>query len=259
MNVEVAEKRILALDVAFNVRHIHGYPAALGLTAGNVYRGASLHGLTEDGVETLAECGVRTVVDLRSTAEQEQERTPDLSRFGINVIAASVFQQDASPLGMNQAEFPGFAAVYQRFLESGGAAYGELCGALARESGGVLFHCAAGKDRTGVAAALLLELAGVPDQTIVDDYTLSEALLSPLRDEWLPKMAARGVDQERAEGLLAAPSEAMRSTLAYLRRRWGSAEGYFTACGVSSDAISAVRARLLPQAGQWARAEAVAG
>ena len=112
-------KRELTLEIAYNVRHIGGYRTRRDKLTGDgcPVRSASLHGLTEAGVATLAEAGVRTIVDLRSGVEREASPTPDTPRFGIQV-AAPVFEQDASPAGLSAEEFPGFATVYERMLES---------------------------------------------------------------------------------------------------------------------------------------------
>ncbi len=237
--------RALAIEVAHNIRHLGGYRAGDGrVTTAAAIRSASLHRLTERGLAQLRELDVRTIVDFRSDVERERDATPDTRRFGIAVVHAPVFQHDASPAGM-AGEFPGFAAVYAMFLEVGGAAYRTLFETLAEADGRVLFHCAAGKDRTGVAAALLLELAGVDEATIIEDYVLTERLLAPLKDQWLPQMRERGFDEAKASALLAAPREDMEATLARLRERYGSAEGYAREIGVSDDAISAVRARLI--------------
>ncbi|GIW13148.1 MAG: phosphatase [Tepidiforma sp.] len=236
--------RELRLEVAHNVRHLGGYRTrGGGLTADTTIRSASLHRLTERGLEQLREREVLTIVDFRSDVERERDATPDTRRFGIRVVHAPVFQHDASPAGL-AGEFPGFAAVYAMFLETGASAYRTLFETLAEAEGRVLFHCAAGKDRTGVAAALLLDLAGVDDETIIADYVATERLLAPLRGQWLPQMRERGFDERKAEALLAAPREDMEATLERLRERFGGAEGYAREIGVSDDAISAVRARL---------------
>jgi protein-tyrosine phosphatase len=236
--------RELRLEVAHNVRHLGGYPTAAGAETTDVaIRSASLHRLTDRGLEQLREREVLTIVDFRSDAERERDRTPDASRYGIRVVHAPVFQHDMSPAGFD-GEFPGFAVVYAMFLEVGAAAYRALFETVAEADGRVLFHCAAGKDRTGIAAALLLDLAGVDEATIIEDYTLTEQLLAPLKEQWLPQMRERGFDEARAAALLAAPAEDMAATLRHLRERYGSAEEYARAIGVSSDTISAVRARL---------------
>jgi protein-tyrosine phosphatase len=236
--------RELRLEVAHNVRHLGGYATRDGRTTTDAaIRSASLHRLTERGLEQLRERDVLTIVDFRSDVERERDVTPDTRRFGIRVVHAPVFQHDASPAGL-AGEFPGFAAVYAMFLEVGAPAYRVLLETLAEADGRVLFHCAAGKDRTGVAAALLLELAGVDDETIIEDYAVTERLLAPLKDQWLPQMRERGFDETKAAALLAAPRADMEATLRHLRERFGDGEGYARAIGVADSAISAVRARL---------------
>jgi protein-tyrosine phosphatase len=236
--------RELRLEVAHNVRHLGGYATRDGRTTTDAaIRSASLHRLTERGLEQLRERDVLTIVDFRSDVERERDVTPDTRRFGIRVVHAPVFQHDASPAGL-AGEFPGFAAVYAMFLEVGAPAYRVLLETLAEADGRVLFHCAAGKDRTGVAAALLLELAGVDDEMIIEDYAVTERLLAPLKDQWLPQMRERGFDETKAAALLAAPRADMEATLRHLRERFGDGEGYARAIGVADSAISAVRARL---------------
>ena len=236
--------RELPLEIAYNVRHLGGYRTRQDkATSDQCIRSASLHRLTEAGVSALAEAGVRTVVDLRSSAERETAPTPDMAPFGIINVAAPVFEQDASPAGLATEEFPGFASVYERMLVQGTDAYRTLFSILAEANGRVLFHCAAGKDRTGIAAALLLDILDVPDETIVEDYTRSAELLSPMFKEWLPAMKERGVSEERAEQLMQAQAPDMTATLEHIRVRYGSSEGYLTSIGLEHSQLSTLRAR----------------
>jgi protein-tyrosine phosphatase len=238
-----APSRDLDLEVAHNVRHLGGYAAGGGETSATIIRAASLHRLTGAGVEALAATGVTTVIDLRSSVERTELPTPPLWPWGVHTIHAPVFERDASPAGLR--DFGGYRAVYHEFLETGRPAYRTLFETLARAHGGVLFHCAAGKDRTGVAAALLLDLAGVPHETIVGDYARSATLLEPAFAQWLPKMRERGIDETRARALMASKPEDMEATLRHLRERWGSAEGYLASTGMSPAAIGEARARVL--------------
>lgn len=238
--------RELRLEIAHNVRHLGGYGTDAGRTThDDIIRSASLHKLTDTGMRHLAEAGVATIIDFRSDMELQRDVTPDPTPYGIRSVHAPVFQHDASPAGLDSKDFPGYGPIYERFLEVGAPAYRTLFETAAEANGRILFHCAAGKDRTGVAAALLLNLAGVAEDTIVEDYILTEELLKPMVAEWIPEMKQRGIDPERATKLLGAPAEAMRSALAHLRTRYGDAEGYAREIGVSSDAISAVRARMV--------------
>lgn len=240
-------ERTITVEVAHNVRHLGGYARRDGgrTAAHDIFRSAGLHRLTEGGIAALREAGVRTIIDFRSDQEREREVTPDVEAFGIRALHAPVFQHhDASPTGLAQDEFPGYGYVYQRFLEIGRNAYRSFFQAVASSEGGVLFHCAAGKDRTGVAAALLLELADTHHDEIVADYTLTETLLQPLFDEWLPQMKERGISEERARKLMGAPKEAIETALATIREEHGGAESYMRSLGLSTTTISAVRARV---------------
>jgi protein-tyrosine phosphatase len=237
--------RELSLEIAYNVRHIGGYATSSGATTSDaLVRAAGLHRLTDSGLGRLADHGIRTVVDLRSQMERERDITPDVGRFGMVRVNAPVFEQDASPVGL-AGEFPGFAIAYERMLLTGRAAYRELFETIATSDGGLVFHCTAGKDRTGVAAALLLSLVGVADETIVEDFALSETLLAPVLKEWMPRMAERGITEEQGRALMASRPEDMVSTLRHVRERFGSAEDYLSDIGVAPAAIAGVRARLV--------------
>ena len=240
--------RKIHLEVAHNVRHLGGHPTAGGhrTTASDLIRSGGLHELTETGLASLADLGVNVVVDFRSDVEHEHYPTPDLGSLGISIIKAPVFQTDYSPGAQAQREeYPGHAATYRHFLTEGGGAFRTLFETIATASGPVLFHCAVGKDRTGVAAALLLELAGVPGEHIVADYALSTSELEPLVEERLERFEEYGISVETGRLMMAAPPHDMEVTLDFIRGRWGSAAGYMGALGLSPSAIEAVRSRML--------------
>ncbi len=238
--------RKIRLEIAHNVRHLGGHPTAGGheTAASGIIRSGSLHELTEAGQAAFAALGVRVVVDFRSAMEHETYPTPDLSRYGVTVIKAPVFEADASPGALARRDaFPGHAAIYREFLTEGGAAYRTLAETIAAASGPVLFHCAVGKDRTGVAAALLLELAGVPDERIIADYAVSTKELEPLVEERLDRFEQYGISAETGRLMMTAIPGDMALTLDFIRGRWGSAAGYFGSLGLSPSTIATVRAR----------------
>ena len=237
--------RLIALDTAHNVRHIGGYRTRDGRrTSEHFIRSSGLHRLTPESLGHLRERGLLTVIDLRSGKEREEFPTPELAPLGIHHVFAPVFESDASPTGLAN-EFPGYATVYRTFLETGREAYRTVLETVATTGGGLLYHCAVGKDRTGVATALLLDLVGVDDEQIIADFSESAANLAPMLPQWKEGMATRGMNPDQAETMMASNPEDMASLLAHLRDTWGSAEGYFRDLGITTGTLDDARARLL--------------
>jgi protein-tyrosine phosphatase len=234
----------VTLEVVHNVRHLGGRRLGSGgvTTASDVFRAASLKDLAPSGAETLVSLGITTIVDLRSPQEWQRDATPDLRAYGIKVIEAAVYSGSVAP--SDYKNFPGHRVLYRSLLRRGAPAYATLATTLAEVEGGVLFHCAAGKDRTGLAAALLLALAGADEDEILADYTLSEEMLAPVREGWIARAADNGIDPEIAEDMMSARAEVMSETLRHLEDEWGGAEGYFARAGLSVATLDAARRRL---------------
>jgi protein-tyrosine phosphatase len=108
-----------------------------------------------------------------------------------------------------------------------------------------VIHCTAGRDRTGVVAALLLAVLGVADAEIARDYALSGAYLRPHLPRFARLAEQAGIDAERLARALDTSEEAMAACLAYLRARYGSAEAYLRAAGVSAERLHRLRTLLL--------------
>ena len=230
------ESRSVDISVVANARHLGGLETAKGPTRlHDVVRSGVLRDLTADGAAQLKDLGIRTVVDLRTEIERERAPEPDLSALGIRSVWAPVVVRDPSPMGVSlEWGHTGFTWLYQNVLEYGRAAIVQLIDVLAASDGGVLYHCWAGEDRTGLVTAVLLALAGAPDDVIVADHSQS------LNEEIL---AARGITGAAAIRRTLAPQDAMRDTLAMIRERWGDVSGYVLEAGASEQAIAAFRAR----------------
>jgi protein-tyrosine phosphatase len=248
--------RHLALEAVHNFRDIGGYPV-VGPVPGTVrtgvlYRADGLNRLTEADIDTVSALGLRTVIDLRTLDEVDErgrfplERHPaawhHLSIIDVTWTGDTLHEHlDASDFLMTR---------YLEMGESGARAIVGLFDVLA--SPGALpavFHCAAGKDRTGVVAALVLGALGVPDRSIVADYALTGEAMERMRSYALatnPEMAARMATMPPA--FLAAEPAAMEGFLALVRARHGSIVGYLHSVGVSDHTIDAVRAALVQPA-----------
>jgi protein-tyrosine phosphatase len=257
----VSRDRLVPLEGALNCRDLGGYHTTDGRTVrwGHLYRSDGLHQLADADVETLAGLGLRTVIDLRNNVEIEMEPSrlaghPTIERHHIG-IGGEAADQAAAPLleqvlsgGIEVFGVEDMAEMYAQMLDGAAADFGKVVTLVADPDRlPLLFHCTAGKDRTGVAAALVLEVLGVPDDTIVADYELTTTYRSGPRLEQLrPQLEAGGVDVDAVRPFLTAQADVMARTLAGLRERHGGAEAYLTtAAGVPPEALLRLRDALL--------------
>ncbi|HKB20812.1 MAG TPA: tyrosine-protein phosphatase, partial [Gaiellaceae bacterium] len=109
--------------------------------------------------------------------------------------------------------------------------------------GGVVVHCAGGKDRTGLLTALLLHIAGVGIDEIAADYALSEERLRPRHEQWFAE-AETEEELERMKQFSQTPAESIRGVFQELERRYRSVEGYLRQAGLTEDELDRARARL---------------
>lgn len=165
----------MELEGARNVRELGGYETADGrYTKKGVYlRADGTHALTNGDLEKLQNAGVSLVVDMRSP--DEVQLNPSKFYAAEDIRYENVVMFDGLQSSMFKEAMPKtMAELYCRLLDSCKSQY-ERIFRLFLENGGLsLFHCTAGKDRTGVVAMLLLQLAGVPDSSIIADYAVSE-------------------------------------------------------------------------------------
>jgi len=139
----------------------------------------------------------------------------------------------------------GVYATYVRMTELLAPNFGRAVQTVAAApEGGVVVHCFAGKDRTGLTCAMLLRTVGVSIEDIADDYTLSEDNIRPLIDPWAD---AAPDDEERALRLRigSSPRQVMVDTLTELERRHGDIAGYLREAGAGPQTLDRLRARLL--------------
>lgn len=205
----------LPLAGAANVRDLSGLPVAGGVVAAaRVLRGDALGTLTDGDLAQLTALGVGDVVDLRSPAEvaaHGADRIPAGARHHLipllddttaalsTALSAALSAGDTATLrgmlGDGRAEAIALAGP-SRQLDSpvARAGYARLLALIAEAPRALLFHCTAGKDRTGVASALLLGLLGADEQTIVADYLASNANNRARNAAVYARLSARGVD-----------------------------------------------------------------
>jgi protein-tyrosine phosphatase len=240
--------RHVLLEGAFNFRDLGGYLNASGrrVRIGQLYRSDDLFRLSDADLAELSRRQIRLVIDLRTNEEAGRRGT--FEHHGheagyLRIPLMDVSAQSSSPTLPDSY----LEDRYREILIEGGPHFARILDRLLQENAlPAIFHCAVGKDRTGLLAMLLLGLLDVSDEVIVADYALTKIATTAMIS-WL-----RLHHPEVAESIDALPPilissepETMESTLAWLRRTFGNFENYAAYVGISHATIEQLRLRLL--------------
>ncbi|KRF21152.1 hypothetical protein ASG90_01740 [Nocardioides sp. Soil797] len=260
----------LAIPGTTNLRDLGGLSTDDGkiIAHGRLYRAEVLARASDDVLNALhgaydpahaqkfRALGVRSVFDLRS--DREFDSTPsawpeatggEAQRFvfaegGEGKETGIVLRIMAGELRKFDAE--DLADFYRETIDRAGATFAATLTALAEEGSlPALVHCTAGKDRTGLVIALVLELLGVPRQVIVDDYAYTQVLRPNRVDAYASMLREAGVKPQAVRVVFETPAEAMQLTLAHVDEAHGGAAAYLVAAGMDRKVILALRAALL--------------
>ncbi|PGG95910.1 hypothetical protein AJ79_09820 [Helicocarpus griseus UAMH5409] len=252
-----------------NFRSVGGYPITPSsdarFTRDNfIYRSADPCYITPEGRSKIRSLGITTVFDLRSQPEVDKQLAKDPSsgvpiadgviRRFTPVFSREDWGPEASAVRHNlyadASGASGYVDVYADILENGGAAFREiLLHVRDRPGDALLCHCSAGKDRTGVAIAILLKLAGCEDECISKEYELTEVGLASRKEfiiEYLIKQPELEGDRAKAEKIAGAKYENMLGTLQMMEQKYGGVEGYVKAyCKLTDKDIATIRRNLV--------------
>jgi len=258
MDKDLAE-RLVPLEGGINFRDMGGYETADGRRVKwrHLYRSGTMHRLTPADREHLAERGIRTVIDFRTMSEQTDE--PNLWAISSD---ANYWARDHEEVFGNIHEMAarGLASVEDamRVMEGGfrhlpfqqAEAYAEMFRRLAAGEIPLAFHCTAGKDRTGGAAALILAALGVPRETIVADFIMTERAVdlqkALLRTKPNPKYAHFAkLDEDTRAAFGGAKPSYINAFLESVDEKCGSVENYLSDLGITRSDIGSIRSSLL--------------
>ncbi|WP_305092398.1 tyrosine-protein phosphatase [Prescottella sp. R16] len=240
---ESAPTRQFTLQGAHNVRDLGGYATTDGRSTvwGRVFRAGSLSALTADDVRALEGAGVGTVVDFRG-ADEIAKAGPDMLPAGVARVDIPLLDESTQLLSeaIQSAMATGNGTAMEKMLGNGRAqrigyesfvdqlgkpetmaGYAETLRLIANSDDALVFHCTAGKDRTGMMAALLLGLLGVPDETIVDDFVLSNEYNRERNDKTYAFLSGKGVDVELVRPLTEQSPGKIRPVLEAVHDRYG--------------------------------------
>ena len=252
--VDTVTDRILAVDGLVNVRDLGGLSTTTGgrVRTGRVIRSDNLRGLSPTGAAALMDdYGIRLVVDLRTVEECEREGISPLTGPGHQYVNLPLVPQSAITEDQIAAGFPtNLVDDYLAHLQVSPLSIVAALGLLADPANlPAVVHCTAGKDRTGVVVAILLDLLGVPAEEIVADY----AATAPAMEIVLARIQASPFF--KSTGLADAPAwifeakpETMRRYLELLHERFGGGEAWALAHGLEPTVPGRLRAALVTAA-----------
>ena len=239
--------RRLLWEGCCNVRDLGGLRTKDGRETrwGAIVRADDLAQLTPAGRAALVAHGVRSIVDLRRPGEAAEAPSPfrEPGRHEVRYHNLSFVDPTAPPVPVH---IP-LVEDYKFMLDRYGPQVAAIMRAIdAAPAGGVLVHCVAGKDRTGIVSGLLLDLARVPREDISLDYALTAEYRKPLLDRWLAEAEDDDEQRRRQEeiDLFTPRAEYMEGTLAHLDERYGGPAEYLRGIGLTSGEVEGLQARL---------------
>ncbi len=240
----------LRVEGVHNIRDLGGYPLAEGgVTREQVLiRASGLDQVPASAQQQLIDYGVKTVIDLRDEWEVEHypnvfARSTAVEYVNLPMIGSKLSNSDVWKAELQSCQH--LHEMYARFLDRCQKQIGAIVSAIAESPAVTIFHCYAGKDRTGIITALVLGTVGVSEQLIVEDYAASSAQLAVLKAMWRANALQVGSDLEILERDIASETGTMVETLAHLRQQYGGISDYLRRCGVSDDHLAQLRNRLV--------------
>jgi protein-tyrosine phosphatase len=240
-------QRTITLEGCLNFRDLGGYPTADGgqVRWRRLFRSDALHALTPADVAHLRdELGVTTVVDLRSSAELRADGGGPLRRETIVHHHLPLFDGESMPSGADMAASITLADRYWLLAEYAKEKIARVLTTLSASDGPAVYHCAAGKDRTGVISAVILGVLGVPDEIIVADYAATKENLDAIVERLMATKSYATVLSNLPPDTLHAEAETMVAFLERIRTEYGDMRRYAQAAGVAPDALEALKLRL---------------
>ncbi|MCC8123321.1 MAG: tyrosine-protein phosphatase [Oscillospiraceae bacterium] len=240
---------VIPLEGCFNFRDLGGYPFAGGVTLHKrLYRADDLCGLTDRDMVTMAALNIGCVIDLRQAHELALRPHPFAEKPNVDychIPMNDLLYAQGRPMFV---EMPSsLSELYIWMLRMAGHKIADVMYAIiAHRDRPLVFHCAAGKDRTGVIAALLLELAGVCREDIVGDYSQSADNMAPKFAQMREEALQQG-GEDTPEHLLGSAPEDIVKMLEVLQVEYGGAEAYLEKIGLDHEDIRLLKSVLCTQ------------
>lgn len=226
------DRRIIQLENTINMRDIGGYTGLDGRKTkwGKIIRSEELNQLTDNDVAWLNDIGLKHIYDFRD--EGKSLRTPD--RVPESAEYHNLPSLSGMPVDIHQLDFTQpnmiddfFKIVYGYQVEHKAQVFAEVLKTLAKDETPILYHCTNGKDRTGFMTALILLICGVPEETILSDYTLTNMTFDAAYRRFSPVMAkGLGVEPICMHDFFGVKPAWLNIQLDYIRNNYENVDAY---------------------------------
>lgn len=240
----------LKFEGTYNLRELGGYALANGeRTAEKVLlRAGNLDQLPQASQEALLDYGVKTIIDLRDEWEAKDypnvfAQSTKVKYHNIPLIGEAVSEDEN--FKQYTKHYASLAELYGKYLERCQSQIAKIFTAIAESEATVVIHCYAGKDRTGIIAALVLGAVGVSVDLIADDYSQSKAQIGHLIDKWRNYAGESLAELERFEMECGSDAATMIRVFETIKMQYGTVKDYLLQCGVEESSLNQLRALLI--------------
>lgn len=248
------DKRNLQIDGTYNIRDLGGYPIGDHVTTKShmLIRAGNLDQLPMSSQQQLIDYGVKTVIDLRD--EWEVENYPNVFAQStvvkyLNLPLIGNHLSNDETWKEEERDYRFLHDFYIKYIEHCQSQISTIMKAIAENPTTIIFHCYAGKDRTGIIAGLLLDLAGVPRQIIAEDYAKSNQEIQHLIKQWRSYTEQNNGDMQALERDSASEPITILNMLDYIDRQYGGIRDYLMRCGLTDSQLRQIRSHLIESNG----------
>lgn len=255
--LQIEKNRLLPMDGSYNTRELGGYKTEDGRSIkwGVLYRSDKLSDISKTDEKYIQNLGIKRIVDFRSTTEKTED--PDIIPGGISYVEMPIevdgairTQIEGILKGETEGDVKNFLIeANKEFITDYKDVYSKFLKDLIKNDGPTLFHCTAGKDRAGFAAAITLIALGVPKEKVIDDYMKTNAFTADRIDDMLDQiklMSLFQADVEVLRPLLGVEQEYIETAFETAEETYGSLENYIReGLEISDEEIIELRSLLL--------------
>lgn len=236
----IATERLIPIKGVSNFRDLGGIPTKDGrvIKWGKFYRSGKLNKMKNKDLDYFTTLGIKTVVDFRDDVEVEKDKSKLPTTYKINKVRVPIGDRSGNmqtqlkkkirKADQKTFDSEGFVGdVMRQFIDTFAFHYQPFLDlAFEEENAPLLFHCTAGKDRTGLGAAILLAMLGVEKDVILDDFLMSNFYRNREINKTLRKTSLVGVRQRVAQPLVEVKESYLKIAFDAIDEKYGSMENF---------------------------------